>query len=111
MNEPQRIAALLNNARSDMRAEFKRVRDEQRAVSGTNADRTSLEVYMAARAEARKHFKDILESNADYLLDLANAFAESDQDVSPCGMCSRPVLCIPDGLPCCAACAEKESKR
>ena len=45
------------------------------------------------------------------LLEIAQALLESDQDVSPCGMCSRPVLCIPDGLPYCAACAEKEAKR
>lgn len=30
-----------------------------------------------------------------------------DYDVSLC-RCSHPVVCIPDGLPLCRACAEKE---
>jgi hypothetical protein len=45
------------------------------------------------------------------IVDVLQAVADSDQDVSPCGACSAPVLCIPDGLPWCEACARKESSR
>ena len=31
----------------------------------------------------------------------------SGLDVSPCRLCGKPVICLPDGLACCKACLEK----
>ena len=28
-------------------------------------------------------------------------------DISPCDVCGTPVVCLPDGLPCCRDCATK----
>lgn len=32
-----------------------------------------------------------------------------DLDLSPCLTCGEPIFCIPDGLPICRSCAEKEA--
>ena len=40
---------------------------------------------------------------------LMEAIERGGWDISPCGDCGRPVVCIPDGLPMCEACA-KESE-
>jgi hypothetical protein len=39
------------------------------------------------------------------------AIDRSGLDISPCKGCSCAVVCIPDGLPFCEACATKESQR
>jgi hypothetical protein len=36
-----------------------------------------------------------------------SAIAAGGFDVSPCRSCGTPVVCLPDGLPLCKACAEK----
>lgn len=40
---------------------------------------------------------------------LRAAIDRSGFDLSPCGVCGEPVVCIPDGLPMCEPCARKES--
>lgn len=62
-------------------------------------------------AEANDHVSNLLIAHQHMLTDVAQAVAESDQDVSPCGFCNKPILCIPDGLPCCEACAKAEASR
>lgn len=32
------------------------------------------------------------------------AFERSGLDISPCMVCGLPVICVPDGLPCCENC-------
>lgn len=61
--------------------------------------------------EANDHVSNLLIAWQHILVDVAQAVAESDQDVSPCRHCSKPVLCIPDGLPFCEACAKAEAAR
>lgn len=41
--------------------------------------------------------------------DLAEAIARSGMDISPCTRCGLKVVCIPDGQPCCEACALAEA--
>jgi len=38
---------------------------------------------------------------------LQDAIERGGYDLSPCGSCGNPVVCIPDGLPLCEACAER----
>lgn len=59
-------------------------------------------------AEADEHVQSLMIAHQHALTDVAQAVADSDMDVSPCSMCHKPILCIPDGLPCCEACAKKE---
>jgi hypothetical protein len=40
---------------------------------------------------------------------LLRSIERGGMDLAPCRLCSDPVVCIPDGLPMCASCAEKES--
>lgn len=42
---------------------------------------------------------------------LWGAIERSGMDLSPCSICNKLVVCIPDGLPICEPCAVKESKR
>ena len=42
----------------------------------------------------------------DKLVELRAAFDRSGLDVSPCKVCGEPVICIPDGMPCCESCAK-----
>jgi hypothetical protein len=58
--------------------------------------------------EANDHVHSLLIAHQHMIADVIEAVSESDQDVSPCGLCGTPTLCIPDGLPCCDACAKKE---
>jgi len=56
-------------------------------------------------ADANKALKDgFVDSYMDRLTKLLD---RSGMDVSPCRLCSKPVICIPDGLACCKACLEK----
>ena len=49
-------------------------------------------------------------NSASMLFDLLHdAIDRGGYDVSPCGSCGDPVVCIPDGLPLCESCALKES--
>lgn len=41
--------------------------------------------------------------------ELAEAIARSGMDISPCMNCGLRVVCIPDGLPMCEACANGQS--
>lgn len=36
------------------------------------------------------------------------AIEDGGYDLSPCGVCGKPVVCIPDGLPMCGGCARKD---
>jgi hypothetical protein len=49
------------------------------------------------------------EQTARMLSTLVAAIERSAFDVSPCGLCGQLVVCIPDGLPCCDPCAEREA--
>lgn len=40
---------------------------------------------------------------------LLDAFERSPYDLSPCMNCGEPVICLPDGLPCCEKCAEEST--
>lgn len=40
---------------------------------------------------------------------LCDAVESGGFDLSPCGACGRPVVCIPDGLPMCDRCAREET--
>lgn len=40
---------------------------------------------------------------------LSDAIDAGGWDLSPCGCCGTAVVCLPDGLPMCEACALKES--
>ena len=42
--------------------------------------------------------------------ELALAIEIAGMDISPCGKCCLPVVCIPDGLPMCQRCAEEEGR-
>ena len=53
--------------------------------------------------------------HAEYAQQLAVAIRTAVQaieaggyDLSPCGQCGKPVVCIPDGLPMCEGCARKD---
>lgn len=41
---------------------------------------------------------------------LSDAIDAGGWDMSPCGACGTAVVCLPDGLPLCEACARKESE-
>lgn len=45
------------------------------------------------------------------LLCLVQAIERSGLDISPCMRCGEPVVCIPDGLPMCKACATADWQR
>jgi hypothetical protein len=45
--------------------------------------------------------EDVYQNRIRDLLD------RSGLDVSPCRLCGKPVICLPDGLACCKPCAEK----
>jgi hypothetical protein len=39
-----------------------------------------------------------------------HAITEGGYDLSTCVLCSKAVVCLPDGLPLCRTCAEKEAR-
>ena len=39
---------------------------------------------------------------------LTAAVADGGWDLAPCMVCSRPVICVPEGLAMCVECAAKE---
>jgi hypothetical protein len=39
---------------------------------------------------------------------LVQAINDSGMDLAPCRLCGKPIVCIPDGLAICRACAEKD---
>jgi hypothetical protein len=39
---------------------------------------------------------------------LLKALQAGGMDIAPCKSCGQPVVCIPDGLALCRACAEKD---
>ncbi len=43
--------------------------------------------------------------------ELEATIARSGMDISCCKLCNKMVVCIPDGLPMCDACAAEEEKR
>lgn len=45
----------------------------------------------------------------DKCAELLRAIDRAGFDVCPCRLCGDPIICIPDGLPMCPACAEAES--
>ncbi len=51
-------------------------------------------------------------SDVLHLLDMGRELLaiikSSGYDVSPCMTCGEPIVCIPDGMPCCDACGKKE---
>jgi hypothetical protein len=81
-------------------------RDELGLVRRLVGDRT-----VAALEVALKHCaglsQQLLESTKEYSDGLDLLLARSGFDLSPCMHCGITVVCIPDGLPCCEACAEK----
>ena len=81
-------------------------RDELELVRRRVGDRT-----VAALEVALKHCaglsQQLLESTKRYSDALDLLLARSGYDLSPCTHCGITVVCIPDGLPCCEACAEK----
>lgn len=40
---------------------------------------------------------------------IMQAITDGGYDLCPCCLCGKPVVCIPDGLPMCRGCAEKEA--
>lgn len=48
-----------------------------------------------------------LTKQADEIERLRAAIARSPYDISPCGRCGLPTVCLPDGLPLCKKCGEK----
>jgi hypothetical protein len=51
----------------------------------------------------------ITATDFEHLAQLHEAIARSGMDISPCRVCSKPVVCVPDGLTFCEACAELEA--
>lgn len=47
-------------------------------------------------------------TDSNHTLDTAQAIRNAGMDISPCCLCGALVVCIPDGLPVCKACGEKE---
>lgn len=41
---------------------------------------------------------------------LRQAIEDGGLDISPCGKCGTPVVCVPDGLTFCKTCAEEENR-
>ena len=81
-------------------------RDELELVRKLVGDRT-----VAALEIALKHCaslsQQLLESTANYAKGLDELLDRSGFNLSQCTHCGCAVICIPDGLPCCEACAEK----
>jgi hypothetical protein len=50
-----------------------------------------------------------LQDGTEHLV--AEALERSPFDMSDCMVCGLPVICIPDGLPMCNECAEKEADK
>lgn len=69
------------------------------------------EAYRENYLSAQAHVENLMFANEWMIARVLTAVAGSDQDVSPCRFCSTPILCIPDGLPCCEACAKQEASR
>lgn len=73
---------------------------------------TRIDVHSAARAINAlrywigEHDRQWSRANA-----LEQAIARSECDLSTCRFCDKPVVCIPDGLPCCMACGKAEEER
>jgi len=44
------------------------------------------------------------------LATLAKLLDRSGLDMSPCRLCGKPVICIPDGIPMCVTCAKQEAE-
>ena len=55
------------------------------------------------------HFQANADRESDSLEALMCEVLADGLDVSPCGVCEFPVVCIPDGLPMCARCAGLEA--
>lgn len=66
----------------------------QLAVAALTAERDKWEAKYLLERSLRIGYEDALERSAF--------------DVSPCGRCGLPVICIPDGLPFCSECAKEE---
>jgi hypothetical protein len=81
-------------------------RDELEQVRKRVGDRTvaALEVALNHCASLSEQ---LLEAHKKYSDGLELLLARSGFDLSPCTHCGITVVCIPDGLPCCEACAEK----
>ena len=50
-----------------------------------------------------------LKAEIERLRAIENAYHRSDLDIEPCLHCSLPVVCLPDGMPLCEACAKTEA--
>jgi len=57
--------------------------------------------------ELPKRIIELLNSDANELAIYKDAYDRSGLDISPCGECGHPVVCIPDGLPICEPCGLK----
>jgi len=81
-------------------------RDELEQVRKKVGDRT-----VAALEIALKHCaslsQQLLESTKNYSISFDLLLARSGFDLSQCTHCGCAVICIPDGLALCKACAEK----
>jgi hypothetical protein len=85
---------------NDMQLLF--ARDQIMAMIRPGYVRMSLLMGAAATQEALLRGEDIKK--------LQKMIDRSGFDVSPCQICNEDVVCIPDGLPMCESCAQKENQ-
>lgn len=74
---------------------------------GTDAIPAMFKAINAVAENDRENAGQVNDQSREEMLD--NAIKAGGWDISPCGMCGTPVVCLPDGLPMCEACAVKES--
>jgi len=79
------------------------------AIHAASLDPNDVETRRKIACEVKVVLNQMLNS-ASRLFDLLHdAIDRGGYDMSPCGSCSNPVVCIPDGLPLCEACAERDA--
>lgn len=56
----------------------------------------------------RGHTATLMNEAADLIEALQTAIFDGGFDLSPCRVCGKVIVCIPDGVPVCETCAAKE---
>lgn len=94
------ITALRGFAISYPEDVFPPLTDRERRALGGIADRCG--------AAMGRHLAPYMLAAANELESLRGMIERSGFDISDCGVCGDPVVCIPDGMPMCEACAKSD---
>ena len=109
------IEALLPSSSAESQAELDEFRESLNEASQPSTIATGKTRLTRLRESVNRNVGDISNGVASFVdtveraIIYLDALAVSGMDISPCKECGAPVVCIPDGLPCCEPCAVKEA--